>query len=73
VVAVSLAHTFQVAMAAATDCGFEILPHPAYSLDLACSDFHLFRKLKTKLHGRCFASNEGVMEAVNIFFEDQII
>jgi transposase len=29
------AHTSQVAMAAATYCGFEILPHPPYSPDLA--------------------------------------
>jgi hypothetical protein len=29
------AHTSQVVMAAAIDCyGFEILPHPLYSLDL---------------------------------------
>jgi hypothetical protein len=31
----ALAHTFQVAMAAATDCGFEILPHPPNSSNLA--------------------------------------
>jgi hypothetical protein len=28
-------------------------------------------KLKTKLCGRRFGSNEGVMEAVNDFFQDQ--
>ena len=32
------AHTSQVAMAAATECGFEVLPHPPYSPDLAISD-----------------------------------
>jgi histone-lysine N-methyltransferase SETMAR len=67
------AHTSQVAMAAATDCGLEILSHPRYSPDLAPSDFSLFPKLKTKLRGGCFGSNEGVMEAVNEFFEDQNI
>lgn len=65
------AHTSQVAMSAATDCGFEILPHPPYSPDLAPSDFYLFPKLKTKLRGRRFGSNEDVMEAVNQFLEDQ--
>jgi histone-lysine N-methyltransferase SETMAR len=60
-------------MAAATDCGFEILPNPPYSPDLFPSDFYLFSKLKTKLHCRRFGSNEGVMEAVNKFFEDQNI
>jgi hypothetical protein len=37
------AHTSQVAMAAATDCGFEILPHPQYSLDLAPQTSSCFR------------------------------
>jgi histone-lysine N-methyltransferase SETMAR len=58
-------------MAAATDFGFEILPNPPYSPDLAPSDLYLFAKLKTKLCGRRFGSNEGVMEVVNEFFEDQ--
>jgi hypothetical protein len=38
---------------------------------LAPSDFYLFPKLKTKLRGRRFGSNQGVMEALNEFFEDQ--
>ena len=33
------AHTSQVAMTAATECGFEIFPHPPYFLDMAPSDF----------------------------------
>jgi histone-lysine N-methyltransferase SETMAR len=64
------AHTSQVAMAAATDCVFEILPHPPYSPDLASSDFYLFPKLINKLRGRRFGSNECVMEEVNECFED---
>jgi hypothetical protein len=58
-------------MAAATDCGFEILPHTPYSPVLTPSDFYLFPKLKTKLRGRRFGSCESVMEAVNEFFKDQ--
>jgi hypothetical protein len=65
------ANTSQVVMAAATDCRFEILPHPLYYPGLVPSDFHLFPILKTKLCGRCFGSNEGVMEVVNAFYEDQ--
>jgi hypothetical protein len=38
---------------------------------LAPFDFYLFPKLKTKLRGRRFGSNECVMEAVNEFCEDQ--
>jgi hypothetical protein len=58
-------------MAAATDCGFEILPHPPNFPDLAHSDFYLFLKLKTKLRVRRFGSIEGVMIAVNECLEDQ--
>ena len=55
----------QVAMAAATECGFKVLPHPPYSPDLAPSDICLFPKLKTNLRCRNFGSNEGVIDAVN--------
>jgi hypothetical protein len=33
------------------------------------SVFYLFSKLITKLCGRRFGSNEGVMEAINEFFQ----
>jgi histone-lysine N-methyltransferase SETMAR len=66
-------HTSQVATVAATDCGFEIIPYPPYSPDLAPSDFYMFPKLKTKLRGSRFGSNECVLEAVNELFEDQNI
>jgi hypothetical protein len=65
------AHNSRVTIAAKTDCGFEIFPHPQYSTDLTPSDFYLLSKLKTNLCGRRFYSNEGVMEGVNEFFEDQ--
>jgi hypothetical protein len=38
---------------------------------LAPSDFYLFPKLKPKPRGRCFGSNECVMEVVNEFSEDK--
>jgi histone-lysine N-methyltransferase SETMAR len=65
------AYKSKVAIAASTDCGFEILPHPPYSPDLALSDFYLFPTLKTKLRGRRYGSNKGVMKSVNMLFEDQ--
>lgn len=40
------AHTSQIGVNAASECGFEILPHPPYSPDLAPSDFFLFPNLK---------------------------
>ena len=47
-------------MTAAAECGFEILPHPPYSPDMAPSDFYLFPNLKPHLRG----SNEGLIEAI---------
>ena len=61
----------QDAMTAATECGFEILPHSQYSPDMAPSDFYLFSKLKSHLRGAHYGSNECVIEAVNEYFGDQ--
>jgi histone-lysine N-methyltransferase SETMAR len=44
--------------------GWEVFEHPAYSLDLAPSDFHLFPKLKEFLGGRRFKSDEEVKDAI---------
>ena len=65
------AHTSQVAMTDVTECGFEVLPHPPYSPDMAPSDFYLFPKLKSNLRGTQFRRNEGVIAAVNEYLEDQ--
>jgi histone-lysine N-methyltransferase SETMAR len=43
--------------------GWEDFEHPAYSPDLAPSDFHLFPKLKEFLGGRRFKSYEKVKDA----------
>jgi hypothetical protein len=44
--------------------GWEILPHPPYSPDLAPSDFSLFPKTKKNLRGQRFHSNEDVRNEV---------
>ena len=67
----SPADTSQVAKTAATECGFESLPQPSYSPDMAPSDFYLFLKLKSHLLGTQYGSNEGVIEAVNKYLGDQ--
>ena len=45
--------------------GWTVLPHPAYSPDLAPSDFHLFGPLKDYLRDQRFADDEAVKLAVN--------
>jgi hypothetical protein len=44
--------------------GWEVFEHPAYSPDLAPSDFHLFPKLKEFLGSRRFKSDGKVKGAV---------
>ena len=55
--------TAQTAVAAAANCGFELLQHPAFSSDLAPSDFYLLPKVKSHLPGRQFRNNDDVIHA----------
>jgi histone-lysine N-methyltransferase SETMAR len=45
--------------------GWEVLPHPPYSPDLAPSDFHLFGPLKRHLAGKRFQSDDEVVAEVH--------
>ena len=51
--------------------GYELIPHPAYSPDLAPSDYFLFPNLKKDIRGRHFQSNEEVMAAVEECVRDK--
>lgn len=48
--------------------GCELLPHPAYSPDLAPSDYHLFRAMAHFLRGRTFDNLKEVDAGVQEFF-----
>jgi histone-lysine N-methyltransferase SETMAR len=47
---------------------FEILPHPAYSPDIAPSDYGLFRSMAHYLRGRHFANFDDVKHGCQEFF-----
>ena len=64
-------HKAARSMAKIQDIGFEILDHPAYSPDLAPSDFFLFGNLKKNLRGVQYRSDEEVIEAVEGYFESK--
>ena len=57
-------HTCKVAMDAVERNEYELIPYPAYSPDLAPSDFFLFPNLKKDIHGCHFRSDENVVTAV---------
>jgi [histone H3]-lysine36 N-dimethyltransferase SETMAR len=51
--------------------GVKLLPHPAYSPDLAPSDFHLFRSMAHFLSGRTFDNIADVEEGCREFFSSK--
>ena len=44
--------------------GWEVLPHPSYSPDLAPSDYHLFGFVKDQLRGQSYETMEAIQKAV---------
>ena len=44
--------------------GWEVLPHPSYSPDLAPSYYHLFGFVKDHLHGQRYETMEAIQKAV---------
>ena len=65
-------HTCKIAMDAVKRNGYELIPHPAYSPDLAPSDYFLFPKLIKDIRGRHFRSNEEVVVAVEEWVRDKV-
>lgn len=63
-------HTAAKSIAQIYNCGFELLPHPPYSPDLAPSDYHLFPNLKKHLAGRKLSTDIEVQETVTEYFDD---
>ena len=57
-------HTCKVPMDAVERNGYALIPHPAYSPDLAPNDFFLFPKMKKDIHGCHFQSQEEITTAV---------
>ena len=49
---------------ASAKMGWEVLPHPSYSPDLAPSDYHLFGFVKDQLRGQRYETTEAIQKAV---------
>jgi len=63
-------HTARQTMAAVADLKWELLPHPAYSPDLAPSDYHLFGKLKEPLRGTHYESLKALQSDLKKWIRD---
>lgn len=57
-------HTAKSTMNLIKTLKWQLLPHPAYSPDLAPSDFHLFGPLKEPLRGHHFKDEKEIKKAV---------
>ena len=64
-------HKCLVAAAAIREAGFAELNHPAYSPDLAPSDYYLFSNLKKDLRGTRFVDDQKLTETVKGWFEEK--
>jgi histone-lysine N-methyltransferase SETMAR len=53
-------HAARLTLEAIAKMGWDILPHPSYSPDLAPSDYHLFGFVKDQLHGGNSESSASV-------------
>ena len=51
--------------------GVEVMSHPAYSQDVAPSDYGLFRPMQHFMKGRRFKSPDEVEEACQEFFDSK--
>ena len=64
-------HKSMKTMVKLNELGFELLPHPPYSPDLAPSDYFLFADLKRYLSGKKFKTNAEVEAETEAYFKAQ--
>ncbi|UYV66399.1 hypothetical protein LAZ67_4001546 [Cordylochernes scorpioides] len=60
-------HVAQVVKAALQELEWEVLQHPAYSPDLAPTDYHLFRSMSNHMRGTTFDDEEDLKTWLNNF------
>ncbi|XP_076166383.1 lymphocyte-specific helicase isoform X3 [Ptiloglossa arizonensis] len=66
-------HCARRTLAKINELGWEVLPHPPYSPDVAPSDFHLFRLLQHFLSGKRFANLDDIQNAISVYFAQKPI
>lgn len=61
-------HTAKVTRQKVMEFGWEILPHPPYSPDIAPSDYYLFKSLEHFLRGKEFKDKNEIQTSLSDFF-----
>ena len=61
-------HTSKITRQKLEEFGWEVLPHPPYSPDLALSDYHLFRSLRNHLVKKQFDDQAQLKSDLENFF-----
>jgi histone-lysine N-methyltransferase SETMAR len=64
-------HTAKSTQQAIHEFGWEVLPHPPYSPDIAPSDYHLFRSLQNHLGEKRYANLDEVKTDLDAFFKSK--
>jgi histone-lysine N-methyltransferase SETMAR len=64
-------HVANVVKSKIASLGWELLPHPPYSPDLAPSDYHLFRSLTNDIRDRNFDNETDLKSYLQDFFDSK--
>ncbi|KAG6794851.1 transposase [Apis mellifera caucasica] len=64
-------HTSLVTRQKLLEFGWDVLPHPPYSPDLAPSDYFLFRSLQNSLNGKNFNNDDDIKLYLIHFFANK--
>lgn len=64
-------HTAKMTLQKLKDLGYETLPHPPYSPDIAPTDYHFFRSLANFIEGKSFTNQDEVENALTNFINSR--
>ena len=62
-------HTAFVTKETITNLGWQLVPHPAYSPDIAPSDYHLFHSMQHWIDGTKFKDEDEVKSSISDYFD----
>lgn len=64
-------HTSLVTQKKLLELGWDVLPHPPYSPDMAPTDYHLFRSLQNSLSNKTFTTDSSIKLHLEKFVEQK--